>query len=312
MSFWLRSPGPTWSHWFWPGTTPRILDVDIGEKPRKAKKPVGTDLVPLDSTYANEVHFFLQKHFITYQKTRLCLPEERIKNGFESGWIGVGLFFKKDLIGVLISKPLGTMKIGPLQVQNTGLVDYFCVHSDWRKQGIGSCLLEELLHLTAQRRRVVHMFLKEGLPLYNMPSIYQSHYIWRLRDESQRINLSVDEETIKSAEVPYEGTLVTTHKSEDCMLYCVSGFVICVYDLHCRSVPEGLRMGEILWIKGASSTDLKASIIEKVVDSLDFEIILMDCEIPHKSKTWKKDAMFNWYVFNCDPVNYKLKPYLLL
>lgn len=296
--------------------------MDIGEQPKKSKKPVGTQVTLLDTTHANEIHFFLQKHFITYQKTRLCLTEERIKVGFESGWIGVGLFFNTSLIGLLISKPLGTMKIGAFQVQNTGLVDYFCVHSDWRKKGIGSCLLEELLHFTAQKRRVVHLFLKEGLPLYHMPSIYQSHYIWRNRDESQQINLTIDEDTIKSAEVPYEGTLVTNHRSEDCMLYCVSGFVICVYDLHCRSVPEGLRMGEILWIKGAGPAssdlrlqgpaDLKASIIEKVVDSLSFEIILMDCEIPHKSKTWKKDAMFNWYVFNCDPVNYKLKPYLLL
>ena len=52
---------------------------------------------------------------------------------------------------------------------NYGIVDWFCVHPLWRSKGLGSSLLETLDYVTYERGRRCHLFLKEGIPLPQMP-----------------------------------------------------------------------------------------------------------------------------------------------
>lgn len=55
------------------------------------------------------------------------------------------------------------------QMPPWGIVDWFCVHPLWRGKGIASNLLETLDYITFQIGRKAHVFLKEGLPLPQMP-----------------------------------------------------------------------------------------------------------------------------------------------
>lgn len=340
MSFWADSPGPTW----WDcveSLNPCIQSPygisrsDLSRKPRSKMIPRGLALVLLNPKHAEKMCSFLKENFVLYPRSRISLTKERIYAGLlNHQWIGVAVFTAdKQMVGCCVSKPLGKMKFTHEVVDQGGVVDYFCVHRDYRKQGLATCMLQELTYQTAQKQRDVHIFLKEGFPLWNLPPLYHSQYI------SRRTDVPGDEkEYCGSQGIEFNTPIVQyTHAdyfplrkfaanlpsslSGDSELF---GFnykghdvYLCMTDLHHCSVPEGDTIGELSWIL-PKTIEVPLSIqrlaVETCVDSSRFDIVIMDSKIPHDTRRpWGKDATYSWYIFNYNPGEFfKVKPFWIL
>lgn len=337
MSFWSHSPGPFWSHWFsslWSCATNDIcvLDQHVDKKQKYLIPIPGTRVTELLPSHAIDVELLLSKHYQTFPRSRIFLKADRIRDGIlYDGWIGVGVFAGAKLIGCAFSRSLGSLFLKGETMSNVGLVDFFCVETGWRKKGIASLLLQELVKLTAKNRRIVHIFMKDGLPFGPLPPIWQSQFLWRKRGLPDESKEYIGEEGVATRSqirvftyaqhLPYEGSIgtVPSQLSGDSKLYgfCYRGYNVslCITDTFHRSVPEGYKIGEILWIlpHGNVPKEIQELAVEALVDTCNYEIVLMDATIPHqKKKGWQKDSPYGYYIFNYNPGQFiNLRPYLV-
>jgi hypothetical protein len=339
MSFWAHNPGPTW----WDcmeslnpcSPAPYGLCQTTWMHPRsRPPLPPQSSLVLLTSRHAAALEKFLRLHYSIYPRSRMALSKERIALGLaRDGWIGIGLVKDNSLLGCCVSKPLGRMKFPHETLPQGGLVEYFCVHSSYRKQGIAQILLEELVFLTANVGRLVHVFVKEGFPLLSLPPLYTSRYIVRKRQSPGEFkeflgsmgiahNSPIESYTHADflplskfvANLPYE-------LSGDSELF---GFqykghdvFLCMTDIHHRTVPDGQRIGELAWMLPKTvevPLEIQRLAVETCVDSSKFDLVLMDKAIPHEdTKGWTNDASFSWYIFNYKPGGFfSTKPFWIV
>jgi GNAT superfamily N-acetyltransferase len=339
MSFWKRSPGPTW--WdciesFNPcrEANTGICDNAIVHKQRVYTLPPGFRFVQLTDKYSSILERFLKEHFSIYTSCRINLSKERIREGFiGDGWIGVGIATDvKKLVGCCISKDLGRMKFSNEILEQSGLVDYFCVDKDYRQLGFASLLLEELVYQTAKQDRLVHIFCKEGFPLWRLPPLYTGRYIVRSPQTpgeskdyfgSMGITPHYEIQNYSHADyLPLQNFVANLpHKlSGDSELFAFNykGHIVflCLTDIHHVSVPEGKVIGELSWILPQTPEvplSIQTLAVETCVDCSKFDIVLMDERIPHQNKSWKRDASFSWYMFNYNPGGFfTVKPFWIL
>jgi GNAT superfamily N-acetyltransferase len=340
MSFWSIFPGPFW----WdcieslnPCITPPygMSNKLLALQPRRFTLPKGFAFVQLLPRHAKQVETLLRNEYSIYPRCKISLSEQRIYDGFVfDNWIGVGIFTQdKQLVGCCISKDVGRMKLPHEILPKTGLVEYFCIHQSYRKQGLASCLLEELVELTAKQGRLVHIFLKEGFPLWKLPPFYTSQYIARKKGlpgdykencSPMGIGLRGFIQTYTHAEylplkkfianLPYQlsgdSELYTFH-------YRGHTVYLCMTNVYHRTVPEGYRIGELAWMLPKTAEvplEIQKLAVETCIDNSSFEIILLDKNIPHNTnQRWIKDASFSWYIFNYNPGSFfTTKPYLIL
>lgn len=340
MSFWSDFPGPHW----WdcieslnPCITPPygLCKQLLAFQPRRSRLPKGFTFVSLLPRHAKQVETFLRNEFSIYPRCKISLSEQRIYDGFLlDAWMGVGIFTQdKRLVGCCISKDLGRLKLPHEVLPKSGVVEYFCIHHEYRKQGLASCLLEELVEVTAKQGRLVHVFVKEGFPLWKAPPFYTSQYIVRkkgLPGETKEffgpmgIGLRGFIQSYTHAEylplrkfvanLPYQ-------LSGDSELYSFNykghTIYLCMTNIHHRTVPEGHRIGELAWILPKTvevPLEIQKLAVEICVDCSPYEIVLLDKKIPHDTKqAWTNDASFSWYIFNYNPGSFfTTKPYFIL
>ena len=341
MSFWSVCPGPTWFQAI-ESLNPCRADSsygtcssDLSRWPRGTILPPGLRLILLSTKHADAIASLLKDHFSIYPRCRISLTRDRILQGFFlDGWIGVGIMtLEKQLVGCVLSKPLGRLKMPHETLSQSGLVDYFCVHTAYRKQGLVKVMLDELVVQTAKQGRHVHMFLKEGFPLWKLPPLYTSSYLARRRGipgESKeyfgsmgigthgRIESYTHSEYLPltrfAANLPYE-----LSGDSELFVFTYRGHTtfLCVTDLHHRTVPEGHTIGEISWVLPKTAEVPLAHqrmAVETCVDCSRFDILLLDAKLPHDSKKgWQKDAPFSWYVFNYNPgAFFRVRPYWIV
>ena len=338
MSFWSQSPGPFWSHWFqsiFPCSTQDtgMLNEALVQQPRVRKPPSGTRLQELTELNASDIETLLKEHYQTFPRSKIFLSSARIREGFlYDGWLAVGVYTGLKLIGCAISRDLGTLHVRGDEIPRAGLVDFFCVAETWRKKGIASLLLQELVYLTAKKKRLVHVFQKEGLPLSPLPPVWQSHYIWRRRGLPDESKGYIGKEPIATRShvrsfnyagfIPYGSSIgsIPHQLSGDSEIYSFvyKGYVmnLCVTDTFHRSVPEGWKIGEISWIlpKDNVPQNIQELAVEALADNCGYEILLMDASLPHKkTRGWQKDSPYGYYLFNYNPgMFFSLKPFFVL
>jgi GNAT superfamily N-acetyltransferase len=340
MSFWSEFPGPHWSQCIeslnpCAPTSYGICNPLIRYAPKQTSLPPHLRYVELLPRHAKEIETLLKRDFTIYPRCKLSLSEARIRDGFVfDKWIGVGIFtLEKTLIGCCISKPLGKLKLEHEMVQQSSLVDYFCVHHEYRKQGVASALLTEFVLMTARHQRLVHLFLKEGFPLWKVPPLYTSQYLVRqkgLPGESKEyfgsmgIGLRGTIQSYSHADYLPLRNFIANLPSElngDSELFSFNykghSVFLCMTDIHHRTVPEGHRIGELAWILPQTAEvplAIQKLAVETCVDCGTFDLVLLDKTIPHDSKqSWKKDAAFSWYVYNYNPGSFfTTKPFFIV
>ena len=289
-------------------------------------------MVTLTGKHSSDIEGLLSEHYSVYPRCKIALGKKRIQEGFDrDSWIGVGVYLMdKTIIGCCISKPLGRMKFSHETLEQGGLIEYFCVHTNYRTNGIASSMLDELVVQTAKKERTVHCFLKEGIPLVRLPPLYTSHYIAR-----QRKQPGESKEFLSGSGIALHSFIMNYSHAEYFPLtkfaanlpYSLSGdseiFVfntrghtvfLCLSNIHHRTNPEGHSIGELSWFL-PQTVEVPLSIqqlaIETCVDCGIFDIVLMDARFPHdKKQRWKKDASFSWYLYNYNPGEFfSVKPF---
>ena len=298
--FWSTSLGPTWSHWFQsinPFAKPEqtIFSKTLGTPQCQQVAPTGVHSVRLTERDAPEIQALLTTHFQLQRRCRFVVSVDYIRYGLKHGWLGMGLRDReKELVACVFSKPC--------DLPSAGVVDFFCVAAPWRKKGLASYILQEILRYTMEEKRYVHYFLKEGYPLFALPPLYSSRYLYRRKNESYH-----------HAVIPVK-ILGSIYDDSQTFIYVdgINEVRVCLINHFHRSVPEGWRIGELFWIKPTkgASLALQKEAVEAVIDYCDYDVVLMDYRTPHDTRyKWKRDSAYSWYIFNYHPGTfYTTKP----
>jgi hypothetical protein len=153
-----------------------------------------------------------------------------------------------------------------------------------------------------EEKRYIHYFLKEGYPLFVLPPLYSSRYLYRLKNEAYHHSIT----PVKVLGSIYDESQTYVY------INGVHEVRVCIVNHFHRSVPEGWKIGELFWIKPTKDAPLilQKEAVEAVIDYCDYELILMDYRIPHNTQyKWKRDSAYTWYIFNYNPGTfYTTKP----
>jgi GNAT superfamily N-acetyltransferase len=298
--FWSTSLGPTWSHWF-QSLNPlskqeqKIFSTTLGTPQCQQVAPTGIHSVRLTERDAPEIQALLNTHFQLQRRCRFLISVDYIRYGLKNGWLAVGLRDReKELVAFVVSKSC--------DIPSAGVVDFFCVAAPWRKKGLASYILQEILRYTMEKGRYVHYFLKEGYPLFALPPLYSSRYLHRCKNEAYH-------HAIRPVKV-----LGSIYDDSQTYIYVdgVDEVRVCLVNHFHRSVPEGWKIGEVFWIKPSknASLTLQKEAVEAVIDYCEFDLVLMDSRTPHDTRyKWKRDSAYSWYIFNYHPGTfYTTKP----
>jgi len=298
--FWSTSLGPTWSHWFqslnpFTKTEQKIFSTTLGTPQCQQVAPTGIHSVRLTERDAPEIQALLNTHFQLQRRCRFLISVDYIRYGLKNGWLAVGLRDReKELVAFVVSKSC--------DIPSAGVVDFFCVAAPWRKKGLASYILQEILRYTIEKGRYVHYFLKEGYPLFALPPLYSSRYLHRCKNEAYH-------HAIRPVKV-----LGSIYDDSQTYIYVdgVDEVRVCLVNHFHRSVPEGWKIGEVFWIKPSknASLQLQKEAVEAVIDYCEFDLVLMDSRTPHDTRyKWKRDSAYSWYIFNYHPGTfYTTKP----
>lgn len=327
MSFWKVSPGPNWTDFFHqlnPFSNYRsgIIEKYLQNRGKLILKPKGTRFIILSPKFSEKIEGLLSRHYQTFPRSKIFLSAQKIREGIlHYGWLGCGLLNEEDtLIGCCFSRPLGTLQENRVSHGAVGLVDFFCVDTAWRKKGVASYLLQELVALTSIHQREIHIFQKEGFPLLSLPSLWQSTYMWRRSqgpsESSTYLSKLNIEKGVYIADFDYlyslghetlvcRNTVLSPHTDIYIFNYLGKKVYLAITDTFHRSVPEGHRIGEVLWCIPYSLNvpkGIQRLAFETLVDNCGYDIILADKTLYHsESKHWNKDTMYSYYIFNYRP-----------
>jgi GNAT superfamily N-acetyltransferase len=311
MSFWKSSPGPHWLDFirtYIPFLEQRtgVIDRNIVNKERPITLPDDCYSIVLTANKSKEICALLRDEYKMFERSRIVLQDERIRMGLlMDEWIGVGVMCasRERLIGCCFSR-----SIGRVRGEEAGVVDFFCVHKGWRSKGIASFMLQELVHLTASAGRLVHFFMKEGLPVSPLPPIWMSQYVCRQRglpnETGQHIYL-VSSNPPTGLSVYGITNLPRIFKDSRIYGFIYNGHtvIMCLTDLFHRSLPQGWTMGEITWVYAPDvPMDIQQMAVEAMVDHCIYDLVFLDITLPRDTnKPWKEDSIYCWYMFNYQP-----------
>lgn len=343
MSFWKQSPGPHWKEAF-TSLFKHGNDLPFIYRTNKVELPISSDpsitIQSCSASQMNEYATFLQTHFKITEKSKCCISAERLQTGLQQGWICAGAFTQNSqLVGTVISRPLGTLfflnrsrgiKYGTHSFPSTDLIDFFCIAPAYQKKRIGSDLLHFIDAASTQYGRQIHCFTKEISPLWAIPPVYTSHYIYRINSEyvqhhspppslhkNQMAVLAARKTLIDTNTIAFQPTgsdLDTTIYYRD----LPTGRVyVAIVDLHHRAKSRDLYggpLGEILWTWADSeflSQNEMVDAVESICKLVPYEVILADKNLPHfEGGSWHKDVPYFVYLYNFNPHHFfTVKPW---
>lgn len=321
MSFWKQSPGPHWSDAIGallscPGTP---LAQPIRRDP--GPEPISSVYTVLRATEkdAERIVDFLEAHFKVTEYTKCRLPVSRLVQAIKKDWFVLYVEKNGKIIGTVACRPLGQLifrlrkdkEIKISKYSSAGYIDFFCVHPDHQKGGLGSLLLQTIDWTASTHGRPIQFFQKEITPLLKLPPIWKGTYITREiieRNQNQKIRVSPFLKTSKQDGVfnicfhTQEPSFDTKYYTLDSGDYSVSLAITNLYHSF-----KGGSIGEVLFYtvdaqwKSVARKNL-AAMIEEILSCSGYRYILMDETVPHlKQMPWKKDAPYYLYAYNVNP-----------
>lgn len=332
MSFWQNSPGPTWSDSLWsffvcdgfPHAFPIRREKLLFPRTRHA-------ICIAHENDAESICQFLKEHFQITKLSICTLDPQQLKEGISKGWeVACALSEQKEIIGCIVYWPLGTCVFQQKEkfssCANTGFMNFFCVHPDYRNNGLGSELLHFIVSYLSQKGKFVHFFQKEVSPLWMLPSIRSGRYIareiqclgvknndivkWNPKLYFKEKKTYTKQFTISF--VPQKISDITSLYKYDCGTYILYLAISKTFHKHRQTNGE---IGEVLFIDYESedpelvTKKNVAAGVEEILEQCMFSYIVMDEQIPHQDiRGWKKDASYYTYVYNMNPRHFGSVP----
>jgi GNAT superfamily N-acetyltransferase len=324
MSFWKESPGPHWSDWISSALSCSgvALAQPIRRFPLALAPPsdVSISYSLAESENAAAIAKFLSEQFQITAKSVCCLPVERLARGILSDWIAVIARDKANIVGTIISRPLGSVLFQSIvekepkqsKFSSADYIDFFCVHPDYRKSGIGSELLKNINFYASERGRPIHFFQKELTPLFALPPLWFGTYIFREAIQSGAGNSRIQHfSNPKKLRIKNEFQIAfaSQRPSQDSRYYIndAGNFKIHLAITNTYHMYQNSWLGEVLFYSLEEADDNIepkniAAAIEEIIENSGYRYILMDESIPHlKQFNWIRDASYYVYAYNINP-----------
>jgi GNAT superfamily N-acetyltransferase len=241
----------------------------------------------------------------------------------------------KTLIGIVLSKSIQILVSSSFlanPMQNTGLVDLFCIAPNWRRKGIGTAMLFTLHTVTAQQGRLAHIFSSETATLFHkIPTFIRDTYYFREKVPQQpqvyesdnldigfETNIIITNPLLKQilkhtpttsliGYTPGERTNIT-HYIFDNGDYDEPSHILIkpTYEVY-----HGKHVGEVIAFWGESDASHEYDTYLNSIDA--FDLFLVPSAFPRtQGIPWKKGSAFGYYAFQFHPGVFDMKRILLL
>ena len=267
--------------------------TDLYFKREDIRYPFKVHRLDRDIIKIREILHFLKAHFGGIRKPVLDIPEDKFH-----GKNDVILYIKnKEIIGCIRGHYIGLFLDKPMYC-----IDCFCIHPSWRKKGIGDYLLMNLHTYSYVSRHCI--FLKEGsqLPIIHQP-FYSGTYVYRMvKNQVSKVSTITTEKAYKLMDIFCEFNPIFIIRNKDAdqhwRLYNngIQKVLACVQDTY--QYLYGKKMGWITaWIESPNINYEEAS--TQICDSMYgiFDYIWGNKQWIGKSKEWKTDGQFHWYLY---------------
>jgi len=333
MSFWKESPGPHWSDWI--SSIFTCSGISLAQPIRRYPLALATSTESVIYSLAKPTESmaivdFLSQHFKITQNAVCCLPVERLARGLQSDWIMVLAKDEGKIVGVVASRFLGSILFESIveserkqsKYSSADYIDFFCVHPDYRKTGIGSDLLKSIDFYSSERGRPIHLFQKEITPLSSIPPLWYGSYIVRqiILGNSVNPRVSAYQHQLKRKIQPdFTISFANARASQDSRYYVndCGNFKVHLAITNTYHMVQNAWLGEVLFysVEDAEEEILEKNIaaaIEEILEIAGYQYILMDESIPHlKQFNWTRDASYFVYIYNSNPRKFfSVKPHL--
>lgn len=255
-----------------------------------------------------EICEHLKKYWGTSSITpTLEVPEDKLLGPYDY------LFLVRDkknkIAGTILTRYSGKLLIK--KHPEIWKIDYFCIHPDWRKKGLGDYLFTEIKLYSAQQKQYYAMFLKEGTPLSILISpLYSSMYVFR--HIKANMSLAPNVKIMSSLQAYYylewynkiyPDVMIIRSESRKNQhwRYYKNGYLTilaCFQDTYQRYHGTGKRLGWCnAWLESSVVTDeiRREASIELTNTLPDFDCILLDKKWVGNGLEWKDDCKFHWY-----------------
>lgn len=294
-SFWKNNPcSPSWvsslSSW-WNTTPPRLAEP--GRYVFPIKPVIGIlirALLPGEGPLLTE---FWHRYFTTSNRCKIYVPPDHIEACVKSGIWEVYIAIDQRtgiVVGSGVRRWIRGLHIYETVWPKGAMIDYFCVHPGFRKQGIGRLILG-----TLQNRGPVplppHLILWDGLhPL--TPPISIGMYWVKEKAKPLRTSTSLLQLPRPTVWPPPTSKIYSEWKSssEVTSWKTPSGGEVVVWNTFQRRVPDGAEICIVLY----SSTDTS---LEEFVQHSNYGVILTYTQ--PSTPGWSIDSPWQMIAYNC-------------
>jgi GNAT superfamily N-acetyltransferase len=301
--FWSDNPCvPGWTDkigsW-WNGTEPTLL---CKTKHTIPFAPVKGFLCRLATEQdAPQISAFWTRYFIQSNVCQCLVPPQHIQESVREKCWEVYLIFHtltKGLVGTAVRRWISNLHVKGVVFEQAGMVDYFCVHPDFQKQGIGRWLLA-MLHNTAPNPMPPHLILWEGVQI-KLPPLVTNLYWVKQRPKlypiaqaqaKQRIPCTVvtNPQTIWSACVKGKDVYTDYRKSLEVQIFQLPAGHVIVWNTFHQSVVNKEPIGIIM--SGNAIAIDQLSLVGPFG-------VLLSAGCPEGSQGWTRDSMFQFVCYN--------------
>lgn len=302
-SFWSDNPCvPGWlgrvGSW-WNEEAPKLLCTTNHKFPIISVK--GYTLFRANESHASLLSSFWSRYFLQSKVCKCVVPVEHIQSHIRDGIWEVYIVqhtLTKGIVGSIVRRWLSKLHIQNTIWDRAGMVDYFCVHPEFQKKGIGRWLLTTL-HNQSPTPMPPHLILWEGYQIKVPPIVSNSYYV-KHRPKLYPMALAMAKQNIPYYKIQnpvnvwkecVKGRDIWTEEGSfrEVSVYKVPAGIVAVWNTFHKSIPGGEDIGIVLY-GNAIALDQFSTVGPFGV--------LLSAGCPEGSQGWTHDSSFQFVGYN--------------
>lgn len=324
--FWTDAPTVGWPTYLWrkglqlfgaSPAEPSLLPPSPTLPPCAIPSNTSYSVRRMDPACAADYADFLTAHFYPASLAiKLKLDKGEFANLLRSKqWVGVELreTGRGHIIGCVVSKAAGYIRLADLKQASTGIVDYLCVDPGWRRRGLVYVLLRSLYaYCVESEGRYIQFFKKEG-GFGLLPPVAHDVYVGRiagLKKEEAGTSASTDKKKLdrltwfnflETNKMDQTGAgalaLINHNPNYETELYTTSYNETTVIYKPTHEYGENETAGRAIVVAWHGH----AADYEAALDKIPYDYIYAPSSFPHNRPQWTVQGAIGLYIFHADP-----------
>lgn len=292
-SFWNENPCvPGWIHFLkqaWNGSPPKLLESSSSK--RSPQIPPGCEVRIGELEECGAVVEFWSRYFSMSKACQCAVSKEFLMKAIASGrWQLLLTVSQGQIVGTLVRRYLKGLRVYEARWPQAAAIDFFCVHPNWRKRGVGRALLDTVHSMTASPIPP-HLIFWEGLRP-TIPPLATGCFWMRRTGGAVQAKRVFEKERIQKAwtSCVKECSIWTEEPGEEITVWDTSGSLVVVWNTLHLTIPDGKPIGIVL--SDLSSANLLAN------SKSPWGVLLLPQQTPIAQDPWSFDSMFQWIGYN--------------